>query len=223
MPFSLFLLLNSPFQELGHWIILTGWASVGLLLAVSAFFLLGISRIRRTWWQYFALLCIGGFGIWSLAVDYNSYQQLVHFYAQLPLHGFNSAFLYMRTPYLATLQTCQIYFTLTTGILVLLLGVAGWQLLRTSTKKAAHARLEDNRHRHLWISGFLLLIGICCLTLGVFLITKLDGPFYAPQDFQFENPTTLELIGLFTVSLGGPLILLLQGITGIVRQAIVPR
>ena len=216
---------NLILPDLYDWIILAGWAAVLLLFAVLAFFFLGFSRARHIWWQYFALLLIGGLGVWSIVVAYNTYQQWLHFNAQLPLHGhgINLAVSRLRIPYLAAIQTCQIYFTLTASILVLLLGVAGWQLLRAYIKKAAHTRLEANRHEHLWLNGLLLLIGICCLAVGVFLITKLDAPVYAPQDFQFEEPTMLELIGLFTVSLGGPLILLLLGITSMVRQSIVPR
>jgi len=221
MPFLPFLFQPVVFQGLSNWIILTGWAAVLLLLTVLTFFLLETSRGRDTWWQYLALLFIAGLGVWSMVVVYNSYQQMLHFYAQLPLHGFNSAFIHMRTAYLAALRACQFQFALLASILVILLGVAGCQLLRTLTKKVAQARLEDNHHGYLWMSGVVLLIGLCCLAFGVFLITKLDVPFYAPQDFQFEDLTTLELIGLFTVSLGGPLILLLLGVTTIVRHTYV--
>ena len=219
MSFLVFLFQPTILPELYDWIILTCWAAVLLLLAVLAFFLLGTSRTRRAWWQYLALLLLVGIGLWSLVVAYNSYQQWLHFNALLPMHGVYAALLDIRTSYLAVIQICQFQFALLTSILVLLLGVAGWQLLRACTKKAAHTRLEDNRHGHLWMSGALLLIGLCCLALGVFLITKLYYPLiYTPQELQFEEPTTLELIGLFTVSLGGPLILLLLGVTGIVRH-----
>ncbi len=218
MPFLSFLFQPVVFQELSNWIILTGWAAVLLLLTVLAFFFLGAARARSAWWQYLALLLIAGLGVWSIIVVYNSYQQMLHFYAHLPLHSFNLVSLHLKTPYLAALRACQFQFALLASILVLLLGVAVWQLLRTITKKADQGRLADNHHGYLWMSGAFLLIGLCCLAFSVLLITQFNTTFYAPQDFQFEGLTTLELIGLFTVSLGGPLILLLLGITNIVRH-----
>lgn len=223
-PPFLFLFQDSFFRELANWIIFTGWASVLLLLIIVAFFLLGTSQKRSAWWQYLVLLLIGGIGLWSLVVVYNGYQQWSDFYERLPAHGrgFVAGLLKTQRQYLAAIQTCQNQFALLAGILVVLLGIAIWQLLRASTKKDAQTRLEDNRHTHLWISCVLLVIGFCCLPFGAFLITAYS-PFYAPQAFQYEGSTALALIGLFTVSLGGPLILMLLGVTSIVRQYIVPR
>ena len=153
-----------------------------------------------------------------MVVAYTSYQQWLHFNALLPPHGIYAGFYYVRTPYLAALRACQFQFALLASILVLLLGVAGWQLLCTLIKKADQGRLADNHYGYLWMSGAFLLIGLCCLAFGVLLITQFNTAFYAPQDFQFEELTTLELIGLFTVSLGGPLILLLLGVANIVRH-----
>lgn len=224
MSFAPLFLPNLLLPELYDWIILTGWAAILLLLAVFAFFLMGISSARRAWLQYLVLLFIGGLGLWSLMVAYNSYQQWLHFNALMPPHGIYAAVKLIRIPYLTAIQVCQYQFALTASMLILLLVVVGWQLLHAFTKKATHAQLWNNRYGYLWISGLLLLIGLCCLACGVFLITKLSYPLiHIPQDFQFEEPTTLELIGLFVVTLGGPLILLLQGVIGIVRRSIVPR
>lgn len=218
MPFLAFPLQNLILPELYLWIILTGWAAVLLLLTVLAFLFLGTSHARGAWWQYPALLLIAGLGVWSIVVAYTSYQQWLHFNALLPPHGIYAGFYYVKTPYLAVLRACQFQFTLLASMLVLLLGVAGWQLLRTLTKKADRERPVDNHHEYLWMSGGVLLIGLCCLLFSLFLIRNLDTSFFAPQDFQFEGLTTVELIGLFTASLGGPVILLLLGVTNIVRH-----
>jgi hypothetical protein len=224
MSFLPLFLQNPALPELYDWVILTSWAAVLLLLAVFAFFLLVILRTGRIWWQYLALLLLAGLGFWSLVVAYNGYQQWLHFNALLPAHGVYLAIKLIRNSYLTAIQVCQYQFALTASILVLLLGVAGWQLLHTCTKQAVQIHMENNRHRYLWMSGLLLLMSLCCFACGVFLITKLSYPLiHVPQDFQFEEPTTLESIGLYAVSLGGPLILLLLGITGIVRQSITPR
>lgn len=218
MPFYPFLFQNHILPELCDWIIFTGWAAVLLLLTVLAFFLPGISRAKSAWWQYLALLLIAGLGVWSIVVAYTGYQQWLHFHTLLRPHGLYAGFYFVRTPYLAVLRACQFQFALLASILIVLLGVAGWQLLRILINKVDRERAVDNHHGYLWMSSVLFVIGFCCLAVGVFLISKLNVPFYAPQDYQFERLTALELIGLFTVSLGGPLILLLPGVTNIVRH-----
>lgn len=149
MSISPLFLPNPLLPELYDWIILTAWAAVLLLLAVLAFFLLGTSRERRAWWQYLALLLIGGLAIWSLAVAYNSYQQWLHFNALMPPHGVYAALKLIGNSYLTAIQVCQYQFALTASILILLLVVVGWQLLRAFTKKATHAQLWNNRYGYL--------------------------------------------------------------------------
>lgn len=226
-PPSFFLLFYGGgfFPELADCIILTGWAIVLLLLIVLAFSLLRTSQRRSARWQYFALLLLVGFGLWSLEVVYNSYQQWSYFYADGPSSANMTYFFYVRTPYLAAIQICQNQFALLASILIVLLVIAGWQLLRACSKGTAYMQITDDRHVPLWTSCVLFVIGLCCLAFGGFLIGQLHLQLiYLPQDdYPFNVPMTVELIGLFTVSLGGPLTLLLLSATSIVRQYIVPR
>ncbi|HVB20502.1 MAG TPA: hypothetical protein VNG51_00970 [Ktedonobacteraceae bacterium] len=221
LPFYSYLFQFLTLPELYIWSILTGWTAILLILSAIAFFFLRIPHARNAWWRYLVLLLIGGIGLWSFMVAYNGYQQWLNFNAQLPLHGVFLGLKLIRTPYLAAIQTCQLQFALTAGVLVLLIGVAGWQFLCVFTKKTSQARQADNRHVHLLTSYTLFVTGLCCLTLGVLLITKLYlSLIYAPQmlPFPFDEPTTLELIGLYIVSLGGPLILLLLSVTSYVEE-----
>ena len=136
-PPPLLLFWSGYFPELANWIILTGWAAILLLLAVLAFFLLRTSRRKSAWWQYLVLLPIGGVGLWSIVVIYNGYQQWTDFYEQLPAHGrgFVAELLKTQRQYLAATQTCENQFALLAGILVVLLGIAIWQLLRACNSK----------------------------------------------------------------------------------------
>ena len=217
MPFFVYVFQFPILSELYDWVMLTGWAAVLLILSVIAFFFVGTFFVRNAWWQYVVLLLMGGLGIWSLVVAYNSYQQWLSLNGRLPEHGVFVGLKVIRTQYLAAIQTCQFQFVLTTSVLIVLIGVAFWQLLRSFLKRPTLKHLVSNRRVRLWVSSIFIVIGLCCLIVGVLLITKLYLPLiYAPQinPFQFNEPTVLELIGLFIVSLGGPLILLLVSATG---------
>lgn len=206
------------FPELYNWIILTAWAAVLLILGAVAFSLLGISRTRNMWWQYFALVLIGGLGFWSLVIAYNSYHEWLQLKASLqavlPQHGVTNAYLThaFGQTYYAAIQTSQLQFALITSALVILLCIAGWQFRRTFTKKAAQTQLMGKYQWGYWKSLFIFTTGLICLLLSIFLIIVFFQPLIrAPQmiPFQFDEPIALELVGFLTVSLGGPLILLL--------------
>jgi hypothetical protein len=226
LPFYSYLFQFLILPELYIWSILTGWTAMLLILSIIAFFFLRTRHAKKEWWHYIALLLIGGPGIWSFIVAYNGYQHWLNFNALLPLHGVFLGLKLIRTPYLAAIQTCQLQFVLTASVLVLLIGAASWQFLCVFTKKVDQARQASNCHTYLLTCFTLFVIGFCCLVLGVLLIMKLYLPLiYAQQSlpFQFDEPTTLELIGLFTVSLGGPLILLLLSVTSYVEARVLSR
>ena len=226
LPFYSYLFQFLTLPELYIWSILTGWTAILLILSVIAFFFLRTPHAKNVWWQYPALVLVGGLGLWSFMVAYNGYQQWLNFNILLPLHGVFLGLKLIRTPYLAAIQRCQLQFALTLGVLVLLIGAAGWQFLCVFTKKIGQARQMGNRSVHLLKCFILFVTGLFCLALGVLLITKLYLPLiYAPQmlPFQFDEPTTLELIGLYMVSLGGPLILLLLSVTSYVEQRLLSR
>lgn len=208
------------FSLLSYWIIITSWATILLLLAVLAFFLLGTSRRKSAWWQYLALLLVGGIGLYSIVVVYNGYQQWSYSYTLLPAHGGPVIFqmLQTRPVYLAAIQSCQNQFALLTGILVVLLVIAIWQLLRACNSKNTQTRMKDNRHSSLWTSYILLVISFCCLAFSASLMVKYDI-YYVSVSFLYTELSTLEFIGLFIVSLGGPLILILLSIASMVGQS----
>lgn len=208
--------------ELYAWVVLTGWSALLLIFAVISFFLLGISHTRKAWWQYTGLLLMGALGLWSLSVAYNGYQHWLSFNAQLPAHGLNTAFNRMRTPYLIAIQNCQFQFVLVMSLLMLLLCLAGWQIRGALFRRNTPDRLAGSQHIRVWANSIVFLIGLCCLGLSVFLLTKLFLPLvYAPQDFQFVEPTVLELIGLFVALLAGPFILLLVSTSNYVNRRII--
>lgn len=105
LPFYVYLFQFLILPELYDWSMLTGWSATLLILSVIAFFSLRISA-RSAWWQYLALLFIGGLGLWSFMVAYNEYQQWLYLNSLLPLHGVFVAMKLIRTPYLAAIQTC---------------------------------------------------------------------------------------------------------------------
>lgn len=215
-PFQFLFFDISPFWQLSHWVIITGWAAVLLLLAVLAFFLLGTSRRKNAWWQYLALLLVGGIGLYSIVVVYNGYQQWSYSNTLIPANSDPTRFLYFqaRPAYLAAIQSCQNQFALLTGILVVLLVIAIWQLLRACNSKDMQTRMKDNRHRSLWTSYILLVISFCCLAFNASLMVKY---YNVPVSFLYEELSAAEFIGLFIVSLGGPLILILLSIASMVR------
>ncbi len=226
LPFYTYLFQFLILPELYIWSILSGWTAILLILSVIAFFFLRTRHAKKAWWQYIVLLLIGSLGVWSLIVAYNGYQQWLNFNAMLPEHGVFLGLKLIRTSYLAAIQRCQLQFALTASVLVLLIGVAGWRFLRVFAGKIDQARQASNGHIRLLTCFTLFVIGFYCLVLGVLLITKLYLPLiYAPQTlpFQFDEPTTLELIGLFTVSLGGPLTLLLLSVTGYMERRYLSR
>ncbi len=157
---------------------------------------------------------------------YNSYQQWLKLNALLPMHGVLVGLKRVRTPYFAAIQTCQFQFALTAIILVVLLCVAIWQLQRAFAGKTLLRRGGSRLRLQLCIDSLFLVIALGCFATGIFLIMQLYLPLiYASQTipFQFDEPTGLELVGLYTVSLGGPLILLLLSFAGYVEMRLQSR
>lgn len=225
LPFYVYLFQNFIFPELYNWVILTGWTAIWLILTATAFFLLQTPHTRKAWWQYLALLVVGAVGVWTFVVAYNGYQRLLYLYSLLPLHGVYLALKLYRTPYQAAIQSCQWQFALAASVLVLLIVGAGWRLWRAFTRKLDLA--PGKYYGRLRISLALAAIGLCGLAVGIFLITHLYWHLiYDPQmdPFLFNEPTILELIGLFIVCLGGPLTLLLLSLASFVeRRSLVRR
>ncbi len=219
LPSYVYLFQSFILEELYDWVILTGWTAIWLLLATLAFFLLQTPYDRKVWWQNLALLLVGAVGIWTFVVACNGYQRLLYLYSRLPAHGIELGLKVLKIPYQAAIQTCQWQFALAASVLVLLIVGAAWRVRRAFRIKLDLA--PGKYTGRLVMSLFLAAIGLCGLAGGIFLIIKLYLPLInAPQwdPFLFQEPTTLELIGLFTVCLGGPLILLLLGLAGYVER-----
>ena len=224
-PFYIYLFEPLVLIELYNWAVLTGWAAIWLVLAAIAFFLPQTPHTRKAWWQYLALLLAGAIGIWSFVVAYSGYQRWLYLLSQLPQHGVGFALRFYRIPYQAAIQTCQWQFALAASMLVLLIVGAGWRLQRAFTRKLDLA--PGKYYGRLVMSLIPIGIGLCGLAVGIVLIRQLYWPLINdPQmaPFLFNEPTLLELIGLFIVCLGGPLILLLLGLaTFVERRSLVRR
>lgn len=219
LPFYVYLFQPNILEELYNWVILTGWTAIWLLLAALAFFLLQTPYDRKVWRQNLALLLVGAVGIWTFVVAYNGYQRLLYLYSRLPQHGVGFAVKLYRIPYQAAIHTCQWQFALAASVLVLLIVGTAWRLRQAFSRKLD---LAPGKYTGRFVMSLAFAaIGLGGLAVGVFLITLLYLPLiYNPQalPYQVNEPTTLELIGLFTVCLGGPLILLLLSLASFVER-----
>lgn len=224
-PFYVYLFQPFIFIELYDWVILTGWTAIWLMLAAIAFFLLQTPRTKKAWWQYLALLLVGAVGIWSLVVAYNGYQRWLYLNLRLPAHGGPVIFMLLSQAELATIQSYQWQFAPAASALVFLLGCATWKLQRAFTRKLDLA--PGKYYGRLLMSIVLSIIGLCGLTVGIFL----SNIFYSPLTFTLLEypfphnvPTLFILISLFTVCPGGPLILLLLSLAAFMeRRSLVKR
>lgn len=217
-PFYDFLLQPGFFTALYDWVILTGWMAIYLFLAALAFLL--TPRRRKRWWQYLALLPVGALSIWTFVIAYNDYQSWLYLNSRLPEHGGPFIFMLLSQMELATIQSYQWQFALAASVLVFLLGCAAWRLQRAFTRKLDLA--PGKYYGRLVMSIVLSVIGLCGLSVGIFLISI----FYSSLAYalQEEYPALsnesilLTLIGLYIVCLGGPLILLFLSLAGLVER-----